>query len=195
MEEEKEYLDETILELRRLKQKENSDEIYIKGELLEFESVKLFDDKMEIKLPKTFVTMPLRFAKIKYPSEDRPHIIKTDLLGSTNFAFNLFDQPVQMSGLSDVSTTFKDVIKKVNPANIFFGSGEEELEDGLVSWFDYKSYAVDTQVYYIYYVTVIDGNLLHGIFNCMMEDMKDYKDVAFYVMKSIKDLTGGNEHA
>ncbi len=184
-----EYMDKEIIEMRNKNRKKSlEDGIYIKGEFVEFEDVSLFDNKMTIKLPKTFIDMPMKIASIKYPSNQRPQIIKTDLLGATNFAFNLFDQKVEDNQLSGVASSFKALIKKVNPANIFYEEKTEELEGGeLISWFDFKGYAIDTQIYYIYYVARIDGKLLHGIFNCMIEDLKEYKEVAFMVIKSIKE--------
>ncbi len=188
-----EYMDEEIIKMRHNNRKISlEDGTYIKGEFVEFEEVKLFEDKMAIMLPKTFIDMPKKIAQIKYPSNQRPQVIKTDLLGATNFAFNLFEQPVEKEQLKEIATTFKQMIKKVNPANIFYEEKTEDLRENGVSWFDFKGYAIDTQMYYIYFVSVIDGNLLHGIFNCMMEDLKEYKEIAFLVMRSIKDCTANS---
>lgn len=189
-----EFMDEKIIELRN----QNKpicleDGVYRKGEFLEFEPCKLFEEQMEIMLPKTFVDMPMKIAQIKYPSNQRPQIIKTDLLGTTNFCFNLFEQPVKSEELREAAKTFKNMIKKVHPANVFYDYKTEDLNDTKISWFDFKGYAIDTQIYYIYYVTAINGKLLHGIFSCMREDMEEYKDIAFLVMKSIKDRSGGNQ--
>ena len=192
-----EFMDLQILELRRQQKKSQTleDELYIEGERIEFMECQLFDDCMEITLPSTFVDMPLKIAKIKYPSENRPHVIKTNLLGTINFAFNMFQQEVKPDDIKEIAKSFEDVIRKVNPANIFYNRGTEMIGNTKLSFFDFKGYAIDTQIYYIYYVTSIGGRLLHGIFSCKMEDREDYKDIAFMVMRSIKDLTGGNEDA
>ena len=93
------FLDEKIMEMRRQeKQKElniREDGLIVKGEKIEFQDTTLFQEKMLILLPTSFVDMPQKIARLKYPSEQRPQIIKTDLLGSTNFAFNLFDKAIQ----------------------------------------------------------------------------------------------------
>ena len=90
------FLDEKIMEMRRQeKQKElniREDELIVKGEKIKFQDTTLFQEKMLILLPTSFVDMPQKIARLKYPSEQRPQIIKTDLLGSTNVAFNLFDK-------------------------------------------------------------------------------------------------------
>ncbi len=188
-----EFIDEEIIKMRNRNKKIClEDGVYIKGEFIEFEEVKLFDNKMAITLPKTFIDMPMKIAQIKYPSNQRPQIIKTDLLGATNFAFNLFEQPANKEQLPEISTTFKDLIKKVNPANIFYQEETKDLNNISISWFDFKGYAIDTQVYYIYFVSVIDNKLLHGIFNCMIEDLEEYKEIAFLVINTIRDCTNEN---
>ena len=191
-----EFMDEKIIELRNQNKKiKLEDGVYIKGEFIAFESVKLFDNQMEIMLPNTFVDMPKKIAQMKYPSNQRPQIIKTDLLGAINFSFNIFDQSVTKEDLKQVAKTFKNMIKKVHPANVFYEEKTEEFGDTKLSWFDFKGYAIDTQVYYIYYVTSINGKLLHGIFSCTREDMEEYKEIAFLVMRSIKDISGGEINA
>lgn len=93
------FLDEKIIEARRKEAEKEldirKDGLIVKGEKIEFQDTPLFQEKMSILLPTTFVDMPQKIARIKYPSEQRPQIIKTDLLGSTNFAFNLFDKAIQ----------------------------------------------------------------------------------------------------
>lgn len=144
---------------------------------------------MSILLPVSFVDMPQKIARLKYPSEQRPQIIKTDLLGSTNFAFNLFDKaikPVQMQSAAD---GMKSILKKVNPANIFYESGTEPLGETMLSWFEFKGHGIDTQIYYIVFLTSIGGKLMHGIFNCAVADMEAWKEAAFQVIRSIQDRT------
>ena len=186
-----EYMDEEIIRLRNKNREINNLEygVYIKGEYIEFEPVKLFEDSMEVTLPKSFIDMPLEIKKIKYPSEQRPQIIKTDLSFTTNFTFSLFNQKVSKDDLVEILDTFKTIVKNINPAIIFYQEDCIDIGDIKLFWFDFKGYAVDSPIYYIYYVTTIGGNLLHGIFNCLISDVDTYKHIAFMVIKSIKDLS------
>ena len=186
-------LDEQIIELRR-KEKATSEDIHgdgitINGELLTFKETLLFKDKMSIWLPESFVDMPSKIARIKYPSEQRPQIIKTDLLGSTNFAFNLFSKPIKPAQMQSAADGMKAILKKVNPANIFYESATEPLDETMLSWFEFKGHGIDTQIYYIVFLTSIGGNLMHGIFNCAIADMEPWKNAAFQVIRSIQDKT------
>ena len=187
------FLDEKNIEARRKEaQKElniREDGLIVNGEQIDFQEMLLFHEKMTILLPTSFVDMPQKIARIKYPSEQRPQIIKTDLLGSTNFAFNLFDKtikPVQMQSAAD---GMKSILKKVNPANIFYESGTEPLGETMLSWFEFKGHGIDTQIYYIVFLTSIGGKLMHGIFNCAVADMEAWKEAAFQVIRSIQDRT------
>ncbi|MFI3212251.1 MAG: hypothetical protein R3Y24_02820 [Eubacteriales bacterium] len=186
-----EFMDEEIIKMRQRNRKISlEDGVYIKGEFIEFEEVKLFDDKIAITLPKTFIDMPKKIAQIKYPSNQRPQIIKTDLLGATNFTFSLIAQHLESEQLEQVANMFENTIKKVHPANVFYDKGTEDIGKLKFSWFDFKGYAIDSQMYYLYYVTIIDGNLLHGVFSCISQELEHYKEVAFLIMRSIKDLRG-----
>lgn len=187
------FLDEKIIEARRKEAQKGlnirEDGLIVNGEQIDFQEMLLFHEKMTILLPTSFVDMPQKIARIKYPSEQRPQIIKTDLLGSTNFAFNLFDKeikPVQMQSAAD---GMKSILKKVNPANIFYESGTEPLGETMLSWFEFKGHGIDTQIYYIMFLTSIGGKLMHGIFNCAVADMEAWKEAAFQVIRSIQDRT------
>lgn len=188
-----EFMDKKILELRREQEQANAvglqDGVTIKGIHLEFAPCTLFDEKMSIMLPTSFVNMPLKIAKIKYPSEQRPQVIKTDLLGSTNFAFNLFPSPIRPEQLKEAADGFQAIIRKVNPANVFYDSIEEQSGILPICWFDFKGHAIDDQTYNIVYLTIIDKCLMHGMFNCLWEDMKHWKDTALEVIRSVEDIS------
>ena len=62
---------------------------FIKEELVTFEKEWLFDKKMQIMLPTSFTDMPMEQAKLKYPMEQRPQVIKTNEETDINFTFSL----------------------------------------------------------------------------------------------------------
>lgn len=185
------YLDEQIIELRRKKKAEEAniheEGVPIKGDLITFQEMLLFHEKMSIWLPESFVDMPQKIARLKYPSEQRPQIIKTDLLGSTNFAFNLFDQAIKPNQMESAADGMRTILKKVNPANIFYENATEPLGETMLSWFEFKGHAMDTQIYYIMFLTSIGGNLMQGVFNCIIADMEEWRKPAFQVIRSIQD--------
>ena len=189
-----EFLDEKILEFRRRARNEEHMDLesgmYIDGELMEFERVKLFDGKMDIMLPSSFIDLPSNLARIKYPSEQRPHIIKTSLDTSVNMTFSLYGMKIRCDQTKKAAEEFRMVIKKVNPAYVFYDLEEEELGNSSVSWFDFKGFCVDDPIYYMMYVTPVGGYLMHGIFNCPYRKLAEWRDAAGRMMRSIHDCTG-----
>lgn len=190
-EEKNEFLDEKILEMRNIKNKlENTDikkGVYIKDDFIQFEEFKLFNDSMSILLPNNFVDLPENMKKIKYPSEQRPQIIKTSLDTSVNFCFSLLPLPITNEQTKDAIKQFKTVIKRVNPAYIFYDLKEEQICDKTVSWFDFKSYGIDFPMYNIMYITPIKNKLMQGVFNCLYKDIDEWKEYVFQAIKSIKE--------
>lgn len=187
-----EFFDENIVELRRKLKSAHNDiygDFYVDGEKIEFEEVLLFNNKLSIMLPKNFVDMPLKIAQIKYPSAQRPQIIKTNLLGSINFTFSLFDTKVPSEQMEATANEMKALLKRINPALIFYENGNESIGSASLSWFDYKGYGIDSQIYYINYLTSIDNKLLMGAFNCMIPDKEAWGEAAHQVICSIRDLT------
>ena len=189
------YLDEEVMRFRKSakKSKYNSLEtgMYIKDELVHFKEVQFLDDKVSIMLPDTFVDMPHEIAKIKYPSEQRPQIIKMNDDASVNFTFSLYDTPFNERQIESALSQFQGIIHKVNPALIFYDV--VILEEKNLGWFDFKSYGLDEQMYNVMYITPIEGKMLHGIFNCMYRDILEWKDAVRQVMLSVVDLTQEKE--
>lgn len=187
------YVDEKILELRKLQKKMKyatlDTGMYIKDEIMEFERVALFYGNMSIMLPKTFVTLPTGMAHMKYPAETRPQIIKSSLDTSINFGFSWIPQDMDEEHVEMAANQLHDIIKKLNPANVFAEFNVEEREDTKVAWFDYKSFAIDGQVYNLMLITPIEKKMLHGVFNCSYEDAGEWKPAAHQMLLSIWDLT------
>lgn len=186
-------IDEVIVQMRReIKKNEHNDiykGAYIDYEIVEFQETKLFDNKMSVWLPKSFIEMPKPMIKIKYPGEERPQIIITDLSSTINFTFSLLEVDIPMKNVPAMANLFKTIIEKTQPKVIFYEDSTEELGENRLSWFDFKSMATDSEIYNIMYITLVDGKVMHGIFNCLYEQMKDWKDIAKQVMMSVKDLS------
>ncbi|MCH5258671.1 MAG: hypothetical protein J1F18_02900 [Lachnospiraceae bacterium] len=189
------YLDEEVMQFRKSakKSKYNSLEsgMYIKDEIIHFKEVQVLDDKVSIMLPDTFVDMPQEIAKIKYPSEQRPQVIKMNSNASVNFTFSLYETPLNENQIENALEQFREIILRVNPAFIFYDFVISEEKN--LGWFDFKSYGLDEQMYNVMYITPIEGKLMHGIFNCMYKDILEWKDAVQQVMLSIVDLTQEKE--
>lgn len=189
------YLDKEIMEFRKSakKSKYNSLEtgMYIKDRLVHFKETQVLNDKVSVMLPEGFVDMPHEAAKMKYPSEQRPQVIKTSDDGTVNFTFSLYEVEFNGRQTEDALGQFKAVIRKVNPAFIFYDFVIET--DKALGWFDFKSYGLDEQIYNVMYIIPVEGKLMHGIFNCLYRDILEWKEPVHQIMMSVTDLTQKKE--
>jgi len=183
-------LDEQILDLRYEEKKHTlsslEDGFYIKDELVEFQEVEIEGKNLTIYTPQSFTTMELEVAKIKYPSEQRPQWIKTNTNNSINICVSLIDTPINEQNLEKEMAGYKSLLKNMNPSIEFYQSKIEPLEDFKLAWFDYKSFAIDNQIYNIMFFASVENQMLHGIFNCLYNDREDWQTPAIQMIQSIK---------
>lgn len=188
-----EYLDEEVAYLRRVAERKDyvtlETGMFVDEELIEFERGELPGGKIAVVLPKDFTLMEPEAAAIKYPSVHRPELIYTDPAGTVNFAFSHKDQAIAPEQLKTCAAQFKEAIKKTNPAIVFGESAEEPVGDTLLDWFEFQSFAFDCRIYNFMFLSIIDGNVLHGTFNCPSDVAEDWKRVVRQVVLTIEDLT------
>lgn len=186
-----EFFDEKILEYRRRARKEEYSSLqtgmYIKNELVQFDYVEIFPDKLSIMMPTTFVTLPSNLAKLKYTSEQRPQVIKTSLDTTVNLGISLLNVPVYPEQIKILQGQTKEALKRLNPAFVFY---EEKVEnESPLGWLEFKSYGLDGNVYNLMFFAIADGKAVHGIFNCVYEDAVEWRDAARQMIYSIKDIS------
>ena len=185
------YIDKELLTLKRQEKREKYSTletgIYIKEEVIEFEPRDIPELNINVTLPKPFVRRPTSIAKIKYPAENRPQLIFTSLDTTVNFSFSVFPQNVPLDQVKRIAEQMRAMLKKVNPANIFYELKEERSDNQALCWFNYKSYTIDDQLYSIMYLLVAEkGKILHGTFSCMFSDMNEWNHAALQVIQSVK---------
>lgn len=190
-------LDEKIVMARGLKKRlEHSDikgGVYISEKFVEFEERLFFEEKMSMWVPQIFFEMSLGIAKIKYPSEWRPKLILTSPAFTENLSLSIFDQTIQGEEIKQAAIRYRTLIRKSYPANLFFEDKIEPLGQGKLGWFDYKSYALDGQLYNLMFVTGIGGRLMLGNFNCIFNDFDEWKQYVLQMLRSITDLQQVNK--
>ena len=188
-----EFIDEKVLELKRQKEKRKYSSIetgvFIGEEYYEFEIVELYTKLVSISLPDAFVDMPPNLAKLKYPSEMRPQIIKTSLDTKVNFMFNYYNLPIENHQVNGAANDFRQALKRVNPSMQFFSFQDMELGKKTLTWFDFKSNALDAQLYNLVFCTPITGNVFQGHFNCIFTDANDWSPVMQQMLETIQDLS------
>ncbi len=184
------YMDEEIIKMRRAEKNETFNDIkegvYIKDVFTEFERVEIFEKNLNILLPESFVEMPEPMVKVKYPSEQRPQVIKTSLDTSVNIGFSLLNLPLKDEYLEDTTNHFKRVLKNMNPSMSFYVEETIELENFKLRYFTFKSFGMDSPMFNIMFIAPYGGGMLHGIFNCLFSEREQWEDYAMQMLESIE---------
>ncbi len=161
--------------------------ISIREELYTFEETQLFDGRMQVMLPQSFKDMPDGLAKLKYPMEQRPQVIRTNEGTDINFTFSLLDQPLENSQVKLLGDTLKKALRRARPDMRFMEDGFRETKGHTTGWFEFISNGIDGKLYNIMYFTPVSGRLMQGIFNCPVKDAQNWKPVILQVMDTIKE--------
>jgi hypothetical protein len=187
------YLDERIrsaINQAEEQEKTNSQSIYegitVKDRYYEFQEMSFFEDQLKIHLPTAFFDMPTELAKVKYPSSDRPQIIKTEDTGSINITLNRIPNNVCEDQIPEVKDGLKTILKRLNPSYLFFEEGVETIGEKPVGFFEFKSPTLDKPLFNLMFVTTMDRDVLMVTFNCPYEDYREWRPIARQIMQSLQ---------
>lgn len=174
------------MEKRKEKRDIHTGPIKIGNRYYEFEETDFFDEKLKMYIPKDFEDMPEEVRKFKYPSESRPEIIKCNEDGSITFTLNVIDSPLDEERVGELKDGMKMIIKKTNPANVFYEDGIIKVNSKNVGFFEFKSSAIDDFIYNLMFFLEFQEKTLMGTFSCLYKDYKEWRDIAFKVIDTIK---------
>ena len=185
-------VDEKILdfineaEKREMKRDITSGPVKIGSRFYEFEEKEFFEDKLKIYIPKDFNDMSLNDRKLKYPSENRPEIIKCNDDGSICITLNVIDSPLSEDRVEELKDGMKMIIRKTNPANVFYEDGILEVNEKNIGYFEFKSSAIDDFLYNLMFFAEFKEKTLMGTFSCRYSEYKDWRDVVYHILQTIK---------
>lgn len=174
------------VEKREAKKDICSGPVKIGNRYYEFEEKEFFDKKLKIYIPKDFQDMPEDVRKLKYPSESRPEIIKCNDQGSIAITLNIIDSPLDEERVEELKDTMKIIIKKANPANVFYEDGVLEVNAKNIGYFEFKSSAIDDFLYNIMFFLEFQEKTLMITFSCIYKDYKDWRDIAYQVVSTLR---------
>lgn len=153
---------------------------------IDLETKSLFNDKVELKIPKGFEIMSEELLKFKYPSERRPTLVYTDESGGINVTLNLTKHPVSQKLISSYKDSFIQNFKYLHPLAEWKDSGIKMINGKKVGYLELITPAVDTDIYNLMFFTDLDGKLLLCTFNCTKNNIKEWKPTAKEIMNSLR---------
>lgn len=208
------FLDEKIIELMNERQgknrstpelKENDSErqeidmyqpfISIDDEKIQIIDQPLFEGKVTIRMPKLFQLMLPELASLKYPSERRPAIIYTDDSSTINLAFNITEHPLNETNITAFQESMVEVLQQTQPSAEWFEEGVQVINDNSIGFIEVVTPALDGDIFNLLFFTPLDGKALMGTFNCMEEDMEEWRPIAKAMKETLqvypKEIDGG----
>jgi hypothetical protein len=152
---------------------------------IELEKRKIFEDKVEILIPKEFEVMSEDLMKLKYPSERRPTLVYTDKTGGINVAFNYTASKANQQQIDTYKDAFISMFRNLYPSAEWGDTGIKEINGQKVGYMELVTPAIDTKIYNLIFFTDLDGRLLLCTFNCVEKKQKDWIEPAKQIMNSL----------
>ncbi|EGG91124.1 hypothetical protein HMPREF0491_02352 [Lachnospiraceae oral taxon 107 str. F0167] len=139
---------------------------YIEGRLETFSKEQYFDKLLSIYIPESFIDMPDEIKEIKYPTNFRPEIIKTNLAGDVNLSISLINVS-EDTEVKTLVTDFKNLLSKAHNGIKFLEYNELEKEGCVKMYcFDFIIPGIDERIYHKTGLGKIGRETVQVMFNC-----------------------------
>jgi hypothetical protein len=185
-----EYIDEDIIPLKvglYKNKKQSLDEgYYISGNFETFSKKYFFNEKILIYIPDTFIDMPRELIDIKYPSNDRPDIIKTNLDADVNLSISLLENEENI----DAEVMGQDFVKLIS--KVYKGAKAEKLSHVdkpnfiKIHLFEFVIMGFDEKMYHILALANIGNEVLQLMFSCPESEKYEWSNAIEDCFTSIK---------
>ena len=175
-------------QFRRLTQSYDLDgRIWIGDTLCDPEPELLFDGKLQVYLPTHFSEPSEKSLKEKYPSVNRPQIIKTNEDETVDFTFNHISEKM----MPITTKSLWEEVAGIFPRNVLYDSGTFTQGGLEVLWLEYKSFSLDLDVYNILFPILSEhAGTFIGTFTCPYKLYDTWKPCVLEIIKSIKIMEG-----
>ena len=188
----KNYYDKQIIPLKVRSSEAESMSLdtgyYIEGRLETFSKEQYFDNLLSIYIPESFIDMPDEIKEIKYPTNFRPEIIKTNLVGDVNLSISLLKISEDME-IKTLVTDFKNLLAKAHTGIKFFEYDELEKEGCVKMYcFDFIIPGIDERIYHKTGLGKIGRETVQVMFNCREPLSWTWKKAVNDILQNIKPV-------
>jgi hypothetical protein len=149
------------------------------------QNLSLLNGKLIIDLPKGFDIMGKEMLDIKYPSSNRPTLVYTNENGTINFAFNHTNNDIPKDKLPEILPAFVKQFSSIYPQIEWFKKGVEKFKGKDFVVLEFITPAIDSKIYNLMYVTVLEGKMLMCTFNCLESQKEEWEIKAKESLNSI----------
>ena len=161
---------------------------YIEGRLETFIKEQYFDKLLSIYTPDSFIDMPKEVREIKYPTNFRPEIIKTNLAGDVNISISLI-KVSEDTEVKTLVTDFKNLLSKAHNGIKFLEYNELEQEGCVKMYcFDFIIPGIDERIYHKTGLGKIGRETVQVMFNCREPLSWTWKKAVNDMLQNIKPI-------
>ncbi len=184
------YIDEKIIPIKVSNTDESQQSLeegyYISGRLETFSKEKYFEGLISAYVPDSFINMPDEVKEIKYPTNFRPDIIKTNLLGDIDLSFSLLTN-VEKIDVEVMAVDFMNLLRKAHKG-IKLGDLNCLNKEGFIEmrYFDFTLMGVDERLYHLIAMGEVNEKVLQVTFNCRENDIYKWKRAVMDIFGSIE---------
>lgn len=153
----------------------------------EFKEVEFFEGSLRMHIPISFADMPDELVKLKYPSSDRPKIIRTDTNGAIDISFSLIPNNIDDARIPEVKAGMKAIFQKLNPSYLFFAEGIEIVDGKTIGFFlSLKPPTLTEPLFNVMFFMEHARNIIMGSFNCPYDEYLSWQLIVRQMLQSIR---------
>lgn len=151
----------------------------------------LLNEKIKIDFPAGYQRLTNEDIECLFPGKQKPQEVMKGTK-EVYMVFCLTSKKIDDRQLDLVRNDFCFMIRQRYPANIFFEKGEIDTVSGILSWVDFKGNILSGEIYYLLFLTGIEGKLLMGLFQCRWREMRIYRNQILHILSGITDVNKKN---
>lgn len=188
------YKDKIVLALRaKYEEKQLEDQpigkdIRIGSKSIPLHRESFFQGKFSMQLPEIVEDMGALERTVKYRSENRPQIIKTDRSADATFTFSILP-PGDIAEEEDVLEKLLKIrgdMKRIWKQNVFYDMGKVEADTALTAWMDFKAFCLDGSLYGMIFLFELKEETVLGNFHCSFSKYDIWKPAVLKLFTTIQ---------
>ncbi len=144
-----------------------------------------FSGIVSLDIPKSFNELPTHILEKKYPQSD---LSRVEVFSNDDFSIGLVFKLIENPSSFSVEDIINQTLQRFEPIpSIEILSGRvRQINKKDIAVIEFSSQAIDSSIYNLMFITVINDKTFIGTFNCTYENIDEWKPLAKDMLSSIK---------
>ena len=160
--------------------------IIIDDDKIPFERRGIFNGRLSVIMPESFIIMPKELAELKYPYTQRPEEIYTNSETTVNFTISYKNDKASNDDIPRAKDIIQQAVMRVHAASKVIDSETISVSDLNIAYFDFVTPAIDMDIYNVLFFFSLDSRIMLGSFNCPQVNMDVWKPVLVQMLESLR---------